>query len=174
MFTYDDALRIATAAHTGQTDKIGEPYIEHLKAVAASLKAAGESEKAQEVALLQDTMGESTAYTPEKLAGLGVPEDIIDILKLSTHHKDQAYIDEYSCKLMAEAMPAEDATYEAREKEFLRFIDKVKANPVARAVKVETLKRLLDENLIPKAERREKKTKFRIHKYEAALKALKA
>ncbi len=172
MFTYNDALRIATEAHAGQTDKIGGPYIEHLIAIATNLKAKGESEETQIVALLQDTMGDSTAYTPAKLSELGVPAQIIDILSLLTHHKDQVFIDDYSCKRMAEAIPAEDATYEAREKEFLRYVARVKENPIAKVVKIESLHRLLDENFIPKNERREKKTKFRIKKYQNSIELL--
>ncbi|MCK9182464.1 MAG: HD domain-containing protein [Fibrobacteraceae bacterium] len=172
MFTYNDALAIATKAHQGQTDKIGSPYIEHLKAVAQALKERGADEKTQIVAMLEDTMGESTAYTKEKLSELGVPNEILDILALLTHHKDQAFIDDCSCKLMAEAVPAEEATYEAREKEFLHYISRVKQNPIAKAVKIEALKRQLDENFIPKNERRELKTKFRIRKYQKAIESL--
>jgi len=97
---------------------------------------------------------------------------MIDIISITTHQKDQTFIDDYSCKRMAEGIPAEDATYEAREKEYLRYIDKVKTNPIAKKVKTETLKILLKDDLITKNDRREKKNKFRIRKYENALKSL--
>jgi hypothetical protein len=73
---------------------------------------------------------------------------------------------------MAEGIPAEDATYEAREKDYLRYIEKVKTNPIAKKVKIEALKTLLKDDLVAKNERREKKNKFRIKKYENALKSL--
>lgn len=172
MFTHANALEIATTAHSGQTDKSGGTYISYLESIANQLKANGESEQVLIVALLQDIMGEATGYTPAKLSELGVPAEMIDIISILTHQKNQTFIDDYSCKRMAEGVPAEDATYEAREKEYLRYIERVKTNPIARKVKIEALKTLLKEDLITKNERREKKNKFRIRKYENALKSL--
>ncbi len=169
MFTYDDALEIATVAHAAQTDKTGSPYVDYLKTIADNLKVAGESEEVQIVALLQDMMGDAAAYSSEKLLSMGVPESIVATLSTLAHHKNQSFIDEYSCQKMAEGVPAEEAAYEAREKDYLHYIEKMMANPVARKVKIETLKTLLDEKHIPKNERREKKTRFRIQKYQAAL-----
>jgi len=172
MFTKSDALQIATTAHSGQTDKSGGTYISYLESIANQLEANGESEQVVITALLQDIMGEGTGYTQAKLSELGVPADIIDIISIVTHHKDQSFIDDYSCKRMAEGIPAEDATYEAREKDYLRYIEKVKTNPIAKKVKIEALKTLLKDNLITKNDRREKKNKFRIRKYDNALKSL--
>lgn len=172
MFSYADALEIATTAHSGQADKSGGSYISYLQSIANQLQANGEPELVLITALLQDIMGEATGYTPAKLSELGVPPEIIDIISILTHQKNQTFIDDYSCKRMAEGVPAEDATYEAREKEYLRYIDKVKENINAKKVKIVTLKTLLKEDLITKNERREKKNKFRIKKYENALKSL--
>lgn len=169
MFTYDDALHIATVAHEKQVDKTGGPYVEYLKTIAENLKAAGESEEMQITALLQDIMGDTTAYSSEKLLELGVPDSIVATLSMLAHHKNQSFIDEYSCQKISEGVPAEEAAYEAREKDYLRYIEKMKSSPIAKKVKIETLKLLLDEKYIPKNERREKKTRFRIQKYQAAL-----
>ncbi|MBO5949412.1 MAG: hypothetical protein UHC59_01245 [Fibrobacteraceae bacterium] len=173
MTTFAEALQIATEIHAGQQDKAGGPYIEFMKHVASKLKEAGEPEEVQVVALLQDTITDSTGKTKDDLLNLGVSPEIVDLIVLLTHHKNQPYIDEYSCKLMAEGIPAEEATYEAREKEFLLFIDTLKANPIAVKVKAALLSLLMEEKYILRNERRELKTKFRLHKYQSAIEALK-
>ena len=172
MFTYADALNIATTAHASQTNKSGGPYISYLQTIVEQLQANNEPEEILITALLQDIMGEATGYTPAKLSELGVPAAIIDTISILAHHKDQAFIDDYSCKRMAEAIPAEDATYEAREKDYLRYIEKLKTNPIAKKIKTETIKILLKEDLVSKNDRREKKNKFRVIKYQKALEAL--
>lgn len=172
MFTYDNALEIATEAHKNQKNRSGGLYVDYLKAVVRDLQEAQEPEDVLIVAILQDIMGESTHYTAEKLNELGVPQNILEIISLLTHRKDQAFIDSYSCDLMASAMPAEEATYEAREKEYLLYIDKLKKNNIAKKVKTTAIRVLLSEDFLPKNQRREKKNKYRIQKYEAALKKL--
>lgn len=172
MITFEEALDVIAKAHANQADKHGNPYTELLITIAQNLKAAGEPEDVCILALLQNTLGEQTNYSKEKLLEAGVPEEMIAKIESSTHFKDQGFIDEYSCKLMAESVPAEEATYEAREKEFLRYIEQVKQDPVMRKIKIETMKCMLDEKYIPRNERRETKTKFRIKKYKAALEAL--
>ena len=173
MINYSDALKIATEIHAGQQDKAGGPYITFMEHVASKLKEAGESEEVQIVGLLQDTITDSTGKTAQDLLNAGVPAEMVSLIELLTHHKDQPYIDEYSCKLMAEGIPAEEATYEAREKEFLIFVETLKQNPVAMKVKYALLTLLMEDKYISRNERRELKTKFRLHKYQSALEALK-
>ena len=53
----DKALAFATKAHDGQIRKyVGEPYIEHPKRVAATMKAHGFDHHVQAAALLHDTI----------------------------------------------------------------------------------------------------------------------
>lgn len=172
MLTYQDAFAIAAKAHAGQTDKAGGPYIDFLQNVADYLKNKGESEEVQILALLQDSLTASTKLTPEDLMGMGVPAETVELIQKMTYHKNQAWIDDYSCKLMAEGVPAEEATYEAREKEFVNFVKTLKSNPVAAKAKSAILNVLLEDKYIHRHERRELKTKFRLKKYQAAIEAL--
>ncbi len=172
MLTYQEAYAIASKAHAGQTDKAGGPYIDFLQNVADYLKNKGESEEVQILAILQDSLTSSTKLTPDDLLQMGVSAEMVELIRKMTYHKDQSWIDEYSCKLMAEGVPAEEATYEAREKEFVNFVKTLKSNPVAAKAKAAILNVLLEDKYVHRHERRELKTKFRLKKYKAAIEAL--
>jgi hypothetical protein len=172
MLSYQEAYKIAAEVHKNQTDKAGGPYIDFLQSVADYLKNKGEPEEVQTLAILQDLMTSSTKKTPEDVIAMGVPADMVELIQKMTYHKDQGWIDQYSCNLMAQGMPAEEATYEAREKEFVRFAESLKDNPVAAKAKSAILNMLLDDKYIHRQERRELKTKFRLKKYKAAIAAL--
>lgn len=172
MLTLDQALAIAEKAHAGQIDKAGGSYIDFLKSIAGQLKNQGESEEVQVLAVLQDLLMPSTKLSKEDIVSIGIPADMADLIEKMTYHKNQSWIDEYSCKLMAEGIPAEEATYEAREKEFVNFVKTLKSNPVASKAKAAILRALLEDKYIHRQERRELKTMFRLKKYQAAIEAL--
>ena len=162
MLSYAEAYKIAADVHKNQMDKAGGPYIDFLQNVADYLKNKGESEEVQTLAILQDLITDTTKKTPE---------EVIAIQKM-TYHKNQGWIDEYSCKLMAEGVPAEEANYEAREKEFVKFMGTLKDDPLMAKAKSAILNVLLEDKYIKRQERRELKTKFRLKKYQAAIEAL--
>lgn len=81
------AMRIAYAAHHGQVDKRGIPYIFHPMHLAEQM----EDEISCCVALLHDTV-EDTAITFEDLEK-DFPSAVTDALKLLTHRKDTPYFD---------------------------------------------------------------------------------
>ena len=172
MLSYADAYKIAAEVHKNQTDKAGGPYIDFLQNVADYLKNKGEPEEVQVLAILQDLITASTKKTPEEVIAMGVPADTVDLIQKMTYHKNQGWIDEYSCKLMAQGVPAEEATYEAREKEFVKFVQSLKSIPLAAKAKSAILNVLLEDKYIKRQERRELKTKFRLKKYQAAIEAL--
>ena len=172
MISYAEAYKIAADVHKGQTDKAGGPYIEFLQNIAEYLKNKGESEEVQTLAILQDLTTSSTKKTAEEIIAMGVPAETVDLIEKMTYHKNQSWIDEYSCKLMAEGVPAEEATYEAREKDFVKFVETLKGNPIAAKAKSAILNVLLEDKYIKRQERRELKTKFRLKKYQAAIEAL--
>ena len=172
MLSYQEAYKIAAEVHKDQKDKAGGPYIDFLQNVADYLKNKGESEEVQTLAILQDLMTASTKKTPEDIIAMGVPADMVELIQKMTYHKNQGWIDEYSCNLMAQGMPAEQATYEAREKEFVKFVETLKGNPVAAKAKAAILTMLMDDKYIQRQERRELKTKFRLKKYKSAIEAL--
>ena len=172
MLSYNEAYKIAEEIHKGQKDKAGGPYIDFLQNVADYLKNKGESEEVQTLAILQDSITSATKKTPEDMVKMGVPADMVDLIQKMTYHKNQGWIDEYSCKLMEKGVPAEDSTYDAREKDFVRFVETLKDNPMAAKAKSAILNVLLEDKYIQRQERRELKTKFRLKKYQAAIEAL--
>lgn len=82
------AMKIAYAAHAGQTDKTGVPYIYHPIHLAESMT----EEKAVITALLHD-VAEDTDITIDDLAREGFHEDILTALTLLTHNPAEEYMD---------------------------------------------------------------------------------
>lgn len=80
------ALMVALAAHRGQVDKAGAPYILH----PLRLMAQMETEAEQLTALLHDVV-EDSDYTLDDLRVEGMPDDVLAALKLLTHRKGEAY-----------------------------------------------------------------------------------
>lgn len=70
------ARQIATAAHRGQVDKAGAPYIGHPARVAGHAAAAGGDERVVAAAWLHDVV-EDTGITPADLRAAGVPDDVV-------------------------------------------------------------------------------------------------
>lgn len=83
------ARAIATIAHRGQTDKLGQNYIEHPRRVAESLNDPIE----QAIAWLHDVI-EDTDVSEGDLREAGIPEDVIEGVRLMTRSEtvpDQQY-----------------------------------------------------------------------------------
>ena len=81
------AMKLAYAAHHGQVDKAGLPYIFH----PVHLAEAMDDEISCCAALLHDVV-EDTDLTMEELAAQ-FPEEVIAALKLLTHAEDVPYYD---------------------------------------------------------------------------------
>ena len=81
------ALKIAYAAHDGQTDKAGMPYIFHPYHLAEPM----DDEISVCVALLHD-VAEDTAVTLESLAEK-FPQEVMEPLRLLTHKKGDDYLE---------------------------------------------------------------------------------
>lgn len=79
---------LADSAHAGQTDKIGVPYIEHVRAVAAGLSPFGD--ELVMVGLLHDLL-EDTDWTVERLRDAGVPARVIELVQAVTNQPGMAY-----------------------------------------------------------------------------------
>jgi (p)ppGpp synthase/HD superfamily hydrolase len=65
---------LAAAAHAGQVDRVGVPYVEHVRAVAAGLLPLGE--ELAMAGLLHDVL-EDTSWTAEELRAAGVPAAVV-------------------------------------------------------------------------------------------------
>ena len=81
------AIEIAYAAHHGQTDKAGVPYIFHPFHLAETM----DDEISCCVALLHDTV-EDTDVTLEQLAEI-FPAQVVDAVRLLTHDDQTDYYD---------------------------------------------------------------------------------
>ncbi|WP_405461628.1 HD domain-containing protein [Streptomyces sp. NBC_00101] len=81
-----DAL--ASAAHARQFDKIGVPYIEHVRAVAAGLAPFGD--ELVMAGLLHDVV-EDTGWTAAQLRGAGVPDSVVALVEAVTNERGVPY-----------------------------------------------------------------------------------
>jgi (p)ppGpp synthase/HD superfamily hydrolase len=81
-----DAL--ASEAHGGQVDKIGVPYIEHVRAVAAGLAPFGD--ELVMAGLLHDII-EDTDWTADRLREAGLSERVIAAVAAVTNQKGVPY-----------------------------------------------------------------------------------
>lgn len=79
--TLADVIALAEFAHRNQTDKAGLPYIKHPKRVMEKVQAQGALPYVQMGAILHDVT-EDTAFTPDMLLELGVPEGAVEIVRL--------------------------------------------------------------------------------------------
>jgi (p)ppGpp synthase/HD superfamily hydrolase len=82
------AVELAVAAHVGQRDRQGQPYITHPLRVMARVQ--GTREKI--VAILHDVV-EDTAWTLEQLREAGFPADIVHAVDCVTKREGEVYED---------------------------------------------------------------------------------
>ncbi len=116
---YARAMQIASLAHAGQTDKGGNPYIEHPIAVAGQL----EEDELKVVAILHDVL-EDSDMTAENLLKSGFPCEIIEAVQVLTYKK------------------TDPGTYE-------EYIARVAKNRMAKAVKISDIRHNMDLSRIP-------------------------
>ncbi|WP_432077809.1 HD domain-containing protein [Streptomyces sp. YPW6] len=79
---------LASAAHAGQVDKIGVPYIEHVRAVAAGLAPFGDD--LVMAGLLHDVI-EDTDWTADGLREAGVPGHVVVLVEAVTNERGVPY-----------------------------------------------------------------------------------
>lgn len=88
MSTIERAIAIAVAAHAGQRDKVGEPYIFHPLRVMLRLRSNDE----RIVAILHDVV-EDTDWTFDRLRAEGFSDIVIDAIDSVTKRQGEAYND---------------------------------------------------------------------------------
>ncbi|MFE0463398.1 phosphohydrolase [Kitasatospora sp. NPDC058965] len=81
MATLAEVVQLAERAHAGQVDKLGVPYVEHLRAVADGLAPFGE--QAQMAGWLHDAL-EDTPLTAADLLAAGVPAAVVAAVQAVT------------------------------------------------------------------------------------------
>lgn len=82
------ALKLCFTAHKDQVDKTGLPYVFHPFHLAEEM----DDELSCTCALLHDVI-EDTDYTPDDLAKMGFPAEVLEVLALLTHDTDVPYMD---------------------------------------------------------------------------------
>lgn len=88
MTTVEQVDALAAEAHAGQLDKIGVPYVEHVRAVAAGLVPFGD--QLVMAGLLHDIV-EDTGWTAERLIGAGIPREVVSVVEAVTNQPGVPY-----------------------------------------------------------------------------------
>lgn len=111
------AQAIAYAMHNKQTDKAGEPYIDHVTTVAITVRALyPDDARVETVAWLHDVI-EDTPMTLEELRAFGFGEDIIDAVDAITHQPNErrdAYYVRVAANPLAVIVKRADISHNAR------------------------------------------------------------
>jgi hypothetical protein len=107
---YEETQKFVEEAHKGQTDKGGEPYVEHLKSVSDLVKGVEDQDLADAriIGLLHDVV-EDTDFTLSDLKKRGYSPQIVNAVDAITKRTNEAYFD---------------------------YLDRVIANPLATVVKM--------------------------------------
>lgn len=84
--TLEDAIEIAVAAHRGQTDKAGQPYVLHPLRLMAQMRTAPE----QIVAVLHDVV-EDSDWTLDRLRERGFSDEIVAAIDGLTRRDGESY-----------------------------------------------------------------------------------
>ena len=92
---------LANDLHSGQLDRAGKPYIEHLIRVKLRVQGAGGDTVQQSAALLHDVV-EDGHTTLIMLLAMGVSSDCVEIVRLLTKTKGQSY-QEYLQQIKADS-----------------------------------------------------------------------
>ena len=88
MTPLDRAIRIAVAAHEGQTDKTGGPYFEHCERVASLIS----DEDGKIVAYLHDVVEKGAGWSIERLRREGFSSPVLMAVDALTRRPDEPEI----------------------------------------------------------------------------------
>ncbi len=141
MSNLDKAIAVATEAHTGQTDKAGQPYILH--PLRLMLKFQVEIEMI--VAVMHDVIEDSN-FTLNDLKKLGFSEIIleaIDYLSKKDNESYETFISRLSENKLARKIKIEDI----KDNLNLARLDKITDKDLARVKKYHQALKLLTNNI---------------------------
>jgi hypothetical protein len=99
---------VASRAHAGQTDKSGRPYMEHVRAVADSVKP-----ETRPVAYMHDAL-EDTQMTERDLEGILTPDQIGAVKLLTRPKSDEEPYEDYIGRIASEDSPAGEMAREVK------------------------------------------------------------
>ena len=83
------AIRIANAAHVGQSNKTGGPFIDHVRRVAEAIS----DDDGKLVAWLHDVVEKSPRWSLDELRSEGFPEDVVEAVDAMSKRDGEDYLD---------------------------------------------------------------------------------
>ena len=116
MSTLERAIAIAVAAHAGQCDKAGRPYILHPLRVMFALEADEERIVGVLHDVVEDTRDRPDGWTLERLRAEGFSAEIVDAIDSVTRR-----------------------TIDGAKEDYFAFVRRAGANPIGRRVKIADL-----------------------------------
>ncbi|RPK56205.1 GTP pyrophosphokinase [Streptomyces sp. ADI96-02] len=161
---------LATAVHASQFDKIGVPYIEHVRAVAAGLAPFGD--ELVMAGLLHDVT-EDTDWTADQLRGAGVPDYVVALVEAVTNERGVPY-EEKIARIAGQGRDAvllkiadnahnshPDRAAQLSEEQRTRLAAKYRAardilRPAAEDRDIETIVRIVNPSLLDELRERQK------------------
>ncbi|MFJ8074929.1 HD domain-containing protein [Streptomyces sp. NPDC096176] len=99
MLTLDEIEAIAREAHSGQKDKAGRPYAEHIAAVAEGVRSRGGSDDQIAAGWLHDTV-EDDVLSREWLEEAALPRSVKDMVLALTRGEDED-LEVYTQRILA-------------------------------------------------------------------------
>jgi (p)ppGpp synthase/HD superfamily hydrolase len=91
--TYRDllakAIRVANAAHDGQSNKTGGPFIDHVRRVAEAVS----DDDGKLVAWLHDVVEKGPRWSLDELRSEGFPEDVVEAVDAMSKRDGEDYLD---------------------------------------------------------------------------------
>jgi (p)ppGpp synthase/HD superfamily hydrolase len=81
------ALAIASQAHAGQVDKLGQPFMDHLAVIAAQF----DNEDDKSVAVLHDVL--ASGLTLDALLKAGIPQRVVERVAEVSQREDETFLE---------------------------------------------------------------------------------
>ncbi len=133
------AIRLSFAAHAGQVDRSGLPYVTHPLHLAEQM----EDEDSTVAALLHDVV-EDTDYTMADLRRMGFPPRALEAVALLTHDPAEPYLD-YVARVKEHPVARKVKLADLRHNSDLSRLDRVTEKDLARVEKYAAALRLLED-----------------------------
>lgn len=135
------AYVIACAAHSGQVDKAGQPYINHPYTVAEQMP----DEITTAVAFLHDVLEDNKNFTAKDLEELGVPKKVVENVVYLTRPAGSSYM-EYIRSLRDKPVAKTVKLADLRHNSDLKRLPEVTEEDLKRAKKYQKAIRILSES----------------------------
>ncbi len=130
MTLIEKCIALALEAHSGQTDRLGQPYILHPLHLMAQVDTAEE----QMTAVLHDVV-EDTDTSLADLQELGLPASVLTAVALLTHDKEAVPYDVYVERLKSNPIARKVKMADLRHNMDIRRLPEVREKDTARMEK---------------------------------------